>query len=42
MLGYPISDERTPPDGHGRFSRFQGGDIVWTPEGGADVRQRID
>jgi uncharacterized protein with LGFP repeats len=41
-LRYPTSDERTPPGGHGRFSEFQGGAIVWTPERGADVRFRID
>jgi uncharacterized protein with LGFP repeats len=41
-LGYPVSDERTPPDGRGRFSEFQGGAIVWTPERGAEVRFRID
>ena len=41
-LGFPMSDERTPPDGHGRFSDFEGGTIVWTPEGGAAVKVRID
>jgi uncharacterized protein with LGFP repeats len=42
FLRYPTTDERTPPDGHGRFNHFQGGSIVWTPEGGADARRRID
>ena len=42
FLRYPTSDERTPSSGHGRFSEFQGGSIHWTPEGGTEVRQRID
>ena len=41
-LGFPTSDERTPPDGHGRISEFEGGVIVWTPEGGAVMKVRID
>jgi len=43
-LRYPISDEMNTPDGHGRISRFQGGHISWTPEGGTEVvrSQRID
>jgi uncharacterized protein with LGFP repeats len=41
-LRYPTSDERPTPDGHGRYSNFQGGAIFWTPEHGADVRYRID
>jgi len=41
-LRYPTSDEKSPPNGHGRLSEFQGGAIVWTPEHGADVRFRID
>lgn len=41
-LGYPVSDEKTPPNGHGRYSEFQGGHILWTPEGGTEVRRRID
>lgn len=41
-MGYPISDEKTPPNGHGRYSEFEGGHILWTPEGGTEVRQRID
>jgi uncharacterized protein with LGFP repeats len=40
FLRYPITDER--PDGHGRFSQFQGGSIHWTPEGGTEVRRNID
>jgi uncharacterized protein with LGFP repeats len=35
FLGYPTTDERKTPDGHGRYSRFQGGSIHWTSEGGA-------
>ena len=42
FLRYPVSDEKTPPNGHGRYSEFQGGSIHWTPEGGTEVRQRID
>jgi uncharacterized protein with LGFP repeats len=34
-LGYPVSDE-TGMTG-GRLSRFQGGEITWTPAGGATV-----
>ena len=33
-LGYPITDELDTPD-EGRYSRFQRGLIVWTPELGA-------
>ena len=40
-LRYPTSDERGTSDG-GRYSEFQGGAIVWTPEGGTDVRYRMD
>ncbi|UCF64757.1 MAG: hypothetical protein JSW33_02675 [bacterium] len=35
-IGYPESDEMDTPDG-GRYSRFQRGYIVWTPESGAKV-----
>jgi len=35
FLGYPTTDERTTPDGRGRFNHFQGGSIYWTPETGA-------
>ena len=44
FLGYPVSDEMDVElrGGRGRVSRFQGGDIFWTPEGGTEVRQRID
>jgi len=41
-LGYPISDEKGTSGGRGRVSEFQGGAILWTPEGGADVRSHID
>jgi uncharacterized protein with LGFP repeats len=40
FLGYPTSDE-LPMQG-GRVSHFQGGDILWTPGGGAEARHRID
>lgn len=38
-LGYPLTDEEVTPDtgGAGRFSRFQGGTIFWTPDGGTRV-----
>lgn len=35
FLGYPITDERTTPDGIGRYNHFQGGSIYWTPATGA-------
>lgn len=41
-LGYPISDEKITSDRRGRFSNFQGGTILWTPERGIEVRFRID
>lgn len=37
-LGFPTTDERTTPDGVGRFNHFagsDGGSIYWTPETGA-------
>jgi hypothetical protein len=36
-LGYPISDELSTPSGYGRFSRFQGGSIYWSPIDGTRV-----
>jgi uncharacterized protein with LGFP repeats len=42
FLRYPTSDERPGPNGHGRISSFQGGAILWTPERGTEVQQRID
>ncbi|NJR55465.1 MAG: hypothetical protein HC768_13390 [Acaryochloris sp. CRU_2_0] len=38
-LGYPVSDELVTEgtNGRGRYSRFEGGEIRWTPEGGAKV-----
>ena len=39
-LGYPTSDERGTPDR--RWNSFEGGDITWTPSGGAVVGHRID
>jgi len=41
-LGYPIGDEKRTADGRGRFSDFEGGRILWTPERGAEVQSRID
>jgi len=35
VLGYPTSDERTAPDGIGRFTSFTGGATYWTPGTGA-------
>jgi len=35
FLGEPLTDERTTPDGVGRYNHFQGGSIYWTPETGA-------
>ncbi|SEO83630.1 LGFP repeat-containing protein [Trujillonella endophytica] len=35
VLGYPITDELTAPDGIGRGSFFQGGAVYWTPATGA-------
>jgi uncharacterized protein with LGFP repeats len=34
-LGYPTSSELPTPDGVGRFNRFQGGTVTWTPITGA-------
>ncbi|MCP4604684.1 MAG: hypothetical protein GY847_29880 [Proteobacteria bacterium] len=31
FLGYPISDERVAPDLIGRYSKFEGGSIYWSP-----------
>lgn len=31
VLGYPITDELTPPDGKGRYNHFQSGSIYWSP-----------
>jgi hypothetical protein len=36
-LGYPIADEADTPDGKGRVSRFQHGEIVWDPGAGVTV-----
>jgi len=33
-FGYPISDEYDTPDGRGRRSRFQHGEIWWYPDRG--------
>jgi len=38
--GYPVTDERTTPDGVGRYNHFTGGDgasIYWTPATGAQL-----
>ena len=35
VLGYPVSDETTTPDGIGRYNNFQNGSIYWTPSTGA-------
>ena len=36
-LGYPLSSEEPTPDGRGRQSRFEFGEITWYPESGAVV-----
>ncbi|BDP41216.1 hypothetical protein DAETH_11850 [Deinococcus aetherius] len=36
-LGYPMSDEQTTPDGIGRYSDFEHGQITWSPALGAAV-----
>jgi len=38
-LGYPISSEGPTPDGRGRQSRFELGQINWYPDIGAIVSQ---
>lgn len=38
-LGYPVSDER--PYGQGRISHFENGVIIWTPEGGIEVKMGV-
>ncbi len=38
--GYPLTDERTTPDGVGRYNHFTGGDgasVYWTPATGAQL-----
>ena len=35
LLGYPVTDELTLPDGTGRYNHFQKGSIYWTPSTGA-------
>ena len=35
FLRYPLTDERTTPDGRGRYNHFQGGSIYWTQQTGA-------
>jgi hypothetical protein len=37
-LGYPTTDEMDSPDGKGRVSRFQRGEIWWYPDRGAFVK----
>jgi uncharacterized protein with LGFP repeats len=34
-LGFPTSNETVAPDGVGRYNRFQGGYLMWTPSTGA-------
>jgi hypothetical protein len=36
-LGYPISDEVPSPDGSGRASRFEGGEVIWHFDKGPSV-----
>jgi uncharacterized protein with LGFP repeats len=35
VLGYPMTDETSTPDGVGRFNHFQHGSIYWHPRTGA-------
>lgn len=35
VLGYPISNEKPTPTGHGRYNMFERGSIGWLPESGA-------
>jgi uncharacterized protein with LGFP repeats len=39
-LGYPVGDERDIPGG--RASRFQGGEVTWTPTGGPVAHHPMD
>jgi uncharacterized protein with LGFP repeats len=34
-LGFPVTSERTPPDGIGRYNHFEGGSVYWSPPTGA-------
>ncbi|MDJ0393316.1 hypothetical protein QMK17_08220 [Rhodococcus sp. G-MC3] len=34
-LGYPISNEKPTPTGHGRYNLFERGSVGWLPETGA-------
>jgi hypothetical protein len=36
-LGYPTADEVDAPDGRGRVSRFQHGELLWDPDSGVSV-----
>ncbi|MFP5218321.1 MAG: SpoIID/LytB domain-containing protein [Actinomycetes bacterium] len=35
VLGYPVTDEMTTPDGRGRYNHFERGSVYWTPSTGA-------
>ena len=35
FLGFPKTNELTPPDGRGRYVHFENGSIYWTPDTGA-------
>jgi hypothetical protein len=35
VLGYPTTDEKSTPDGKGRYNHFQHGSIYWHPDTGA-------
>ena len=37
FLGYPVSDELGVPGSNQRISRFEHGEIRWTPDGGAQA-----
>ncbi|MDP9428520.1 MAG: hypothetical protein M3Q47_06425, partial [Actinomycetota bacterium] len=37
FMGFPTTSEARTADGRGAFSRFQGGDVYWSPTTGARV-----
>jgi hypothetical protein len=39
-LGYPVSDEIPSPDGSGRLSQFEHGEVIWHFDQGASVNKR--
>lgn len=37
FLGYPMSDEMDAPHGKGRYSKFEGGIVMWHPKSGTYI-----